>query len=184
VTAVQVTVSAASSPRWLASALRSGSFFRSATCRAISILRLMESSLRKTGHQVGIPGSPSLSRRPRPERLRQQNPSSENISIDQAAACQLLEKRSEVDASLERIEPRERGRMSMLFDKLNLSRAASVAAIPASGPSRCVARVNGCSLQWLGQELDQCNHSRRRSCATHPRTPGRLAERRHRWSFA
>ena len=85
----------------------------------------------------------------------------------------------EVDANLGRTEPREQGRMSLLSDKLNLSRAGSVAAIPASGPSCCVAGVNGCSLQWLGQGLDQCNHSRRRSCATHPRTQDRLAERRH-----
>ncbi|MHC2229734.1 hypothetical protein ACVL91_007931 [Bradyrhizobium elkanii] len=35
-TAVQATVSAASSPRWLASVHKSGSYFRSATCRAIS----------------------------------------------------------------------------------------------------------------------------------------------------
>ena len=38
--------------------LRSVSFFRSVTCRAISILRLTESSLRKTGHPAGILGSP------------------------------------------------------------------------------------------------------------------------------
>ena len=31
------------------------------------------------GHRAGIPGSPSPSRRPRPERLRRQSPSSENI---------------------------------------------------------------------------------------------------------
>ena len=84
-TAVQATVSAASSPRWLASVPRSGSCFRSATCRAISISRLTASSLRKTGHQAGIPGSPSLSRRPRPERLRRQSRSSENIRINQPA---------------------------------------------------------------------------------------------------
>jgi hypothetical protein len=37
-----------------------------------------------------------------------------------------------VDANLGRNEPRERGRMSLLFDKLNLSSAGSVAASPAS----------------------------------------------------
>ena len=37
---------------------------------------------------AGIPGSPSLSRRPRPERLRRQSRSSGNIRINQAAACQ------------------------------------------------------------------------------------------------
>ena len=51
-TAVQATVSAASSPRWLASVPRSDSFFRSATCRAISISRLTASSLQKTGHRL------------------------------------------------------------------------------------------------------------------------------------
>ena len=46
-TAVQATVSDASSPRWLASVPRSDSCFRSATCRAISISRPTESLPRK-----------------------------------------------------------------------------------------------------------------------------------------
>jgi hypothetical protein len=42
------------------------------------------------GQWAGIPGSPSLSRRPHPERLRRQSRSSENIRINQAAACRLF----------------------------------------------------------------------------------------------
>ena len=77
-------------PGGSASVPRSGSFFRSATCRAISISRLTESSTAEIGQRAGIPGSPSLSRRPRPERLRRQSRLSENIRINQAAACQLF----------------------------------------------------------------------------------------------
>ena len=93
-TAAQATVSAASNHRCLASVPRSGSFFRSATCRAISTSRLTESSARQIVPAAGIPGSPSLSRRLRPERLRRQSRSSENISVDQAAACRCLGERS------------------------------------------------------------------------------------------
>ena len=79
------TASDASNRKCSASVPKSGSFFRSATCRAISILRLTESSMRQAGHPAGIPGSPSLSPRPRPERLRPRSRSSENIRVNQPA---------------------------------------------------------------------------------------------------
>ena len=50
------TLSAASSPRCLASAPRSGSFFRLATCRDILILRLTANSAMKIGQRDSIPG--------------------------------------------------------------------------------------------------------------------------------
>ena len=46
----------------------------------------------RTGPMVGMPGSPSLSHRVRPLRSRRQSLSSENNSINQAAACLLFRK--------------------------------------------------------------------------------------------
>ena len=57
----------------------------------------------ETGHRAGIPGSPSLSRRPRPERLRQQSRSSENIRINQAAACQFIDHSLQTPKILQRL---------------------------------------------------------------------------------
>ena len=59
---------------------------------ANSILRLTANSPLQTGHQAGIPGSPSLFRRPPPDLLRRQSPSQRNISIIHAAVCRLFRK--------------------------------------------------------------------------------------------
>ncbi len=97
---------------------------------------------------AGMPGSPSPSRRPRPERLRRQNPSSENIRINQAAACQLFRKailRRGPMSQLARLKQTCAGRYPQ-FRLLTPTRTWR--AISSSKPESQVPNDRGAATYW------------------------------------